>query len=97
MTVAFLTPVTEENQDKDKIIRFKLFVEHGLAQGLEPNCKINIPQTQGCPLLNLPWTSSSSSVRSMTEPLGLVAAGLPLEGVDPAAWLSNNRDAKKTN
>lgn len=24
----------------------------------------------------------------MTEPLGLVAAGLPLEGVDPAAWLS---------
>lgn len=31
----------------------------------------------------------------MTEPLGLVGAGLPLEGVDPAAWLSNNRDAKK--
>lgn len=26
VTVAFLTPVTEENQDKDKIIRFKLFV-----------------------------------------------------------------------
>lgn len=31
----------------------------------------------------------------MTEPLGLVAAGLPLEGVDPAAWLSNNGDANK--
>lgn len=53
----------------------------------------NIKPTHGC--LNLPWTSWSSSVRSMTEPLGLVAAGLPLEGVDPAAWLSNKRGAKK--
>lgn len=34
------------------------------------------------------WTSSSSSVRSMTEPLGRAAGAAALDGVDPVAWLS---------
>lgn len=33
-------------------------------------------------------TSSSSSVRSMTEPLGRAAGAAALDGVDPVAWLS---------
>lgn len=33
-------------------------------------------------------TSSSSSVRSMTEPLGRAVGAATLDGVDPVAWLS---------
>lgn len=33
-------------------------------------------------------TSSSSSVRSMTEPLGRAAGAAALDGVVPVAWLS---------
>lgn len=47
-------------------------------------------------LLTVPWTSSSSSVRSMTEPLGLPAGAATLEEVDPPAWLSNEKDAKNS-
>lgn len=52
----------------------------------------------GTPIMNagwfffLPWTSSSSSsVRSMTEPFGRPAGVVALEGVDPAAWLSKQK------
>ena len=44
----------------------------------------------------LPWTSSSSSsVRSMTEPFGRVAGVAALMGVGPAAWLSIKKIIKK--
>lgn len=33
-------------------------------------------------------TSSSSSVRSMTEPLGRAVGAAALDGMDPVAWLS---------
>lgn len=34
------------------------------------------------------WTSSSSSVRSMTEPLGRAGGAAALDGVGAEAWLS---------
>lgn len=43
---------------------------------------------------NSPWTSSSSSVRSITEPFGRGAGAAALEGVDPVAWLSEEREKK---
>lgn len=42
----------------------------------------------------IPCTSSSSSVRSMTEPLGRAAGTAALDGVDPAAWLSEKKTGK---
>lgn len=42
----------------------------------------------------LPCTSSSSSVRSMTEPLGRAAGAADLDGLDPVAWLSEKRERK---
>lgn len=46
-----------------------------------------------CPS-TLPCTSSSSSVRSMTEPLGRAPGAAALVGVDPVAWLSEERENK---
>lgn len=44
----------------------------------------------------LPCTSSSSSVRSMTEPLGRTPGVAVLAGVDPVAWLSEADHKQKT-